>query len=404
MAKISKSGPLLFRRSDLPLEVVILLTGSIALLITGILLFPVHYGALPYYENGLYGLFLVIFGLQMVMLGKTPFGDLPRTKLSLVIAVIVASCGIVACFIPSFNRLPRLLLFVCFGPGGLVLLIQMFLFKDRFRTWLRYRGIFWHLIAGCLGVYVLSMLIGLLILKHDLFPVPITAVVILIYGLAVLYLACVLWQIYKRYPEAAKPIGGDVGPSVDQIMLLFTGIFMLILGGALIPVNLGLLPFSVSAQIGLLIFIFAIQMLASGSTPIGTFPRSWFIIILGFILAGLGTISCIIPDILVTQLTTLVGVLNILGGIIGLTKIFTTNKRQSDMPNEHIKLLYKLLLAQIILNLLAIMFGTSMLIKDLIPNLAIGIILTANGGVLLYLLHILVIIDRMRGSINVAHN
>ncbi len=379
-----------------------LLTGSIALMIAGILLFPVHYGTLPYYENGLFGLFLVIFGLQILMLGKTPLGDLPTTKLSIVMAIIIASCGIVACFIPIFNRLPRLLLFVCFGLGGLVHLLQMFLFKDRFQRWVSYRGTFWHLIAGCLVVYVLSILIGLLILKQDIFSVPVTAVLILIYGLAVFYLACVIWQIYMRYPEASKPIMGDIELSTDHIMLLFIGIFMLILGGALIPVNLGVLPFSVSGQIGLLVFIFAIQMLSTGNTPIGPFPRSWLIILLGFTFAGLGGISCIIPDILVTQLTTLVGVLNIFGGLIGLIKTFTTHKRQPDMPNEHIKLLYKLLLAQIILNLLAMMFGASMLMKDLIPNLAIGVILAANGAVLLYLLHILVIIDRMQRNISVA--
>ncbi len=43
------------------------------------------------------------------------------------------------------------------------------------------------------------------------------------------------------------------------------GIFMLLLGGLWIPVNLGLLPFSGSAQLGLLMVIFAVQMLASGN-------------------------------------------------------------------------------------------------------------------------------------------
>ena len=55
-----------FDRSDVPLEVVILLLAGIALLITGILLFPVYAGTLPYYENGLYGLLLFIFALHAV--------------------------------------------------------------------------------------------------------------------------------------------------------------------------------------------------------------------------------------------------------------------------------------------------------------------------------------------------
>jgi hypothetical protein len=197
-----------FKEADLPLEVVILLIGGMALLITGILLFPVSDGTLPYYENGVYGLLLVIFALQMITLGKTPFGDIGRSKLSLAVGVIIAAVGIVTCFIPTFNRLPRMLLFLCFGPGGFLLLLQMVLSRDKLRTWVRYGGIFQHLILACSGVYVLSMLIALLVWKQSLLPTPMTAVVILIYGLAVFYLAGVLRKIYRAYPEAATPPQG----------------------------------------------------------------------------------------------------------------------------------------------------------------------------------------------------
>ncbi|MBF0530827.1 MAG: hypothetical protein HQK55_16475, partial [Deltaproteobacteria bacterium] len=114
----------------------ILLIGGIALLITGVLLFPVSYGALPYYENGLYGLFLIIFALQMITLGKTPFRDMPRSKLLLTVGVMIAAVGIVTCFIPSLNRLPRILLFICFGPGGFLLFLQMCFARDKLRAWL----------------------------------------------------------------------------------------------------------------------------------------------------------------------------------------------------------------------------------------------------------------------------
>ena len=83
---------------------------------------------------------------------------------------------------------------------------------------------------------------------------------------------------------------------------------MLLLGILLIPVNLSQLPFSGSAQLGLLMVIFAIQMLASGSTPIGLFPRNWLMIIFGLLFAALGIISSIIPGILVKPLTILIGV------------------------------------------------------------------------------------------------
>ena len=64
------------KEADLPLEVVLLLIAGMAFLITGALLFPIANGNLSYYENGLYGLIMVIFALQITILGKTQFGDM----------------------------------------------------------------------------------------------------------------------------------------------------------------------------------------------------------------------------------------------------------------------------------------------------------------------------------------
>jgi hypothetical protein len=385
----------LLKEADLPLEVVILLIAGMTLLITGFLLFPVSAGALPYYENGLYGLFLVVFALQMITLGKTPFGAMRRSKLSLAVGVVIAAVGIVTCFVPDiFSRLPRLLLFLCFGPGGLLLLLQMCFAPEKLRTWVKYGGIFRHLILGCSAVYVLSMLIALLLWKQSLLTTPLTAGVILFYGVAIVYLAGVLRKIYGTYPQAEQHQNGDFGLSTDQAMILLMGIFMLLLGVLLIPLNLGLLPFSGSAQLGLLMVIFAVQMLASGSTPIGPFPRSWLMILFGLLFAALGIVSCIIPEILVLPLTVLVGVLNILGGVITLAKIGIPRLRKPKGPRGSVPpALGKLFAAQLTMNLLAIMFGTSMLIPQLIPGLVLGVILAANGCVFLYLLHILIVLD-----------
>ena len=148
---------MVFKEADLPLEVVILLLGGMALLITGVLLFPVSVGVLPYYQNGLYGLLLVIFALQMITLGKTPFGDMRKSKLLVAVGVMIAAVGIVTCFVPVFNRLPRILLFLCFGPGGFLLLVRMCIARDKFRAWVKYGGIFHHLTSWMLlGICVLD--------------------------------------------------------------------------------------------------------------------------------------------------------------------------------------------------------------------------------------------------------
>lgn len=389
------------KEADLPLEVVILLIGGMTMLITGILLLPVAAGSLPYFENGLYGLLLVMFSLQIVTLGKTPFGDVRRSNAVIALGLVIAAVGIAACFVPDiFGQLPRILLILCFGPGGLLLLLQMCCAKDKLRSWATYGGIFWHLIAGCSLVYVLSMVIALLIWQQHLLTTSMTAGVGLVFGLAIFYLAGVLWKLYGRYPEAGRPPQGDIQLSTDQALILVMAVFMLLLGILLTPVNLGLLPFSGSAQLGLLMVIFAVQMLASGSTPIGPFPRSWLMILFGLLFAALGIVSCIIPEILVRQLTVVVGVLNILGGVIILWQICMPRLRKSEEPRAPVPpVVNKLFAAQLIMNLLTILFGTSMLVSNLIPGLVIGVILGANGCVILYLVHLMVVLDKMQRSL-----
>jgi len=402
MSEMNSVKCLLFKEANLPLEVVILLIGGMTMVITGSLLFPVSAGALPYYENGLYGLLLVIFALQIITLGKTPFGEMRRSMLLLVVGVMIAAAGIVTCFIPISNRLPRILLFLCFGPGGFLLLIQMCFLRDKLRAWVKYGGIFRHLIAGCTAVYMLSILIALLIWKQSPDTIPMAAAVVLIYGLAIFYLAGVLRKVYRNYPEAEKRTGRDIKLSTEQAMLLLTGIFMVLLGGLLIPVNLGLLPFSGSAQLGLLMVIFAFQMLAAGSTPLGNFSRSWPVIAAGLLFAAPGIVSCIIPGILVAPLTLLVGVLNILGGLIALVKIYLSRPAPSgETPDPASTLLARLFTVNLTMNLLQIMFGTSMLIPNLVPGLIIGVILAVNGCVLLYLLYILILLDIIKSNMEV---
>ena len=132
---LSRLGALkrrLFERADLPLEPAILLIAGMTMLIAGVLLFPVSFGMLPYYENGLYGLLLFMFALQTVTLGKTPFGDVRRSKPLLAGGVGIAALGIVTCFVPDvFGRIPRAALFLCFGPGGVLLLAQMLFTKEK---------------------------------------------------------------------------------------------------------------------------------------------------------------------------------------------------------------------------------------------------------------------------------
>lgn len=379
-----------------------LLICAMAMVITGLLLFPVASGTLGYYEDGLYGLLLVIISLQIITLGKTPFGDVRRSRVVFVVGSLIAAVGIVTCFVPDLTgEIPRLLLFVCLGPGGLMLLVRALLDEGKVRTWWRMAGVGRHLVVAASSVYVLSMVASGLLLFHGALSATSTALVVLLFGIAIGYLAGVLRIVYGQYPEAQTAYP-DNELSTDQSLILLTGLFMVLLGALLIPVNLGALPFAGSAQLGLLMVIFAVQMLASGNTPLGPFPRSWLMIGFGPVFAGLGIVSCIIPDILVLPLTVLVGLLNIASGAITLVKTGLSAIHSSDGSGAPVPaILVRLAVVQLFMGVLAIAFGTSMLVAQLIPGLILGAVLVANGFVLLYLLRLLIVVERLQSEAQV---
>jgi hypothetical protein len=57
-------------------------------------------------------------------------------------------------------------------------------------------------------------------------------------------------------------------------ILILVGVLLTLLGLLLFPVNLGIILFSPDGQLGLLMVIVAIQMMAIGETPLGQYKRS----------------------------------------------------------------------------------------------------------------------------------
>ncbi|NLI96370.1 MAG: hypothetical protein GX436_06640, partial [Synergistaceae bacterium] len=69
---------------------------------------------------------------------------------------------------------------------------------------------------------------------------------------------------------------------------------------------------------------------------------------------------------------------------------------RGEGPREPVPpVLARLTAVQVTMNLVSILFGASMLIANLIPGRIIGVILAANGGLLLYLLHLLGLVEKM---------
>ncbi len=392
-----------FRESDLTLEVAILLLAGMAMLILGILLFPIYAGSLPYNENGLFGLMLVVYALQIISMGKTPFGDIQRSRAVIIFGAVVASVGIITCFIPDiFGRFPRFLLILFLGGGGLSLLWQMFYSEEKFRLWRKMGGIFNHLVFGCGAVYFLQISFAVLMIKQGTITAPFMAFVVLLYGFSITYLAVVLQKVYRLYPSAQKSPAVDGGMSMNNAMILLMSIFMLLLGLLLVPVGFGRLPFSGSAQLGLLMVLFSISMLVLGDTPIGSFPRTRLIIVFGFVFAALGIVSCIIPDVLLELLTLMVGILNIAGGGVGLVKVIVQSlkSRKTSVPVPAI--LLKINTALLVMNALTILFGAGMLVSGLLPGYIVGLVLAANGVVFFYLFSQMISLEKVQQSGNAS--
>lgn len=393
---------MVFKKADIPIDLVILVIAGLTMVIAGLLLFASYAGKVSYYENGLFGLLIFIYALQITVLGKTPFGDVPQRPLSvLILGIFVACIGIITCFIPDLLKgIPRFILFICFGPGGILLLLQMFFSKDKFPLWRKKGGILMTLAVNCTAVYSLSVFISILLIDKNYISGGLISFSVLLYGVLVFTLTAVLFKIYALYPDAAERPSAGVQLSDDRAVILITGVFMVLLGILLIPVTIGLLPFSGSAQLGLLVVIMSIQMIAFGNTPLRSFTRTWPLVFMGLIFASMGIISCIVPGILVPCLTLIIALLNIGGGVIPLVKMIHSRSRKKGRGSADVpSIIKKLFLTQSTLNILSIVFGVSMLINNLIPGPVIGVVLTANGIVLLYLISILAKIDEMKKAL-----
>lgn len=186
---------------------------------------------------------------------------------------------------------------------------------------------------------------------------------------------------FSLFREASLPL------SLAVIVLL--GVLLFVLGILLFPVNLGLLPFSPDGQLGLLMVLNALQMMAMGNTPLGQFRRSWMIVVIGIGFASMGIFSCIVPGILTPVIQDLLGILNIGGGVIFLSTGFMPTYRAIQNPPPDmvslVPLYKKMLKTQTLLNIVSIAFGITMLIPGLVSGFIIAGIVIING-ILLFML------------------
>ena len=195
------------------------------------------------------------------------------------------------------------------------------------------------------------------------------------------------------YQKDGTGLFREVSLPLPVAIVLPVAVLLVLLGLLLFPVNQGMLPFSPDGQLGLLLVIMAIQMLALGDTPVGQYRRSRLLMATGIAFAAMGAVSCIVPGLLTGVIQILLGLLNITGGAVLLTKRFIPMLHDfRNPPTEPVALppiLKQLLATQTVLNVVSITFGITMLVPGLAPGTAIAAIVVLNGLLLFVLVSIL---------------
>lgn len=277
---------------------------------------------------------------------------------------------------------------------------------------MREAGILRSLTLACALVYALTILSGLVTLFSGLRSDPRTAILVMFYGMSFFYLSWCVWKVGRIYPgdklnesTSASPdfnrtesepsfvLFREASLPLSPAILILLGFLITLLGLLLFPVSLGMLPFSPDGQLGLMLTIMAIQMLALGDTPLGQYTRSWRIIIVGIVFAGLGVVSCIVPGILTGMIRVFLGVLNIMGASLFFFRQFLQKRDEpgggSQAPILVHPIVRKLGRTQIIINSVTLAFGVSMLLPGLVSGFIVAGILVINGALLFMLASLL---------------
>jgi uncharacterized membrane protein HdeD (DUF308 family) len=400
---------------DLSIEVVLLIVGGLFFLLFGVLLFLIDKGMLPYSEGSMYGLFVVLISMQIITMGKTPFGDVLRSWLVVIFGLLAAMLGTLAIFYPDYlDNTIRIIAGLIVLITGALGLLQLFTAKDKARIWMKVAGILRKLTVACALVYSIEIILGIITLLPGIMPNQMTAVLLVIFGASIFFLA---WCIHvashqygsssaKMIPNSSHPKGGSIlfretSLTVGDTFSIYQGFLLIILGILVLFMILGIFPsFNSDGQLGLLLVLTSLQLLALGQFIGSDFSRSWPMIAVAILCAAAGIFSCIVPGILTGVVQPIIGIQNIItGGLLLATKIIAPTvygiRHPPAEPARLPPIVKRLYLAFTVTGIVAILFGINMLAPLLLPGL-LGMIIYA------ILLPLLVIVMGFMSLITVA--
>jgi hypothetical protein len=171
---------------------------------------------------------------------------------------------------------------------------------------------------------------------------------------------------FSLFREASLPLASAFS--------IFQGVLLILLGLLVYGVEFGGIPLNSSGQLGLLLVLTSLQVLALGQLLGGQYRRSWWLMTIGIVFAGMGIVSCIVPGILIDVIRTLLGLQNIITGVLflALQLVVPTVHGARSPPAEPVTLpplMKRLGLIVTLLMIVSIVFGLNMLAPVLLPSL-----------------------------------
>lgn len=169
------------------------------------------------------------------------------------------------------------------------------------------------------------------------------------------------------FREISLPVGNSFS--------VFQGVLMILLGSLILLRVLGVFPpLNADSELGLLLVLTSLQMLALGEVVGSHLTRSWLLITIGMVFAALGIFSCIVPGILTDVIEPLLGIQNLITGIVLLTTqiIAPTLYGIRKPPAQKITLppiIKKMYVVITITSIVIILFGINALAPLLLPSL-----------------------------------
>ncbi len=322
----------LFAESDNSVETLLIQLVGLFMVLSGILLEINSFIGINFDNNTYYGLFFVVTAV-IVQIFHNPLGLKRRSYIIQISGIVLLVTGIISCLIPGVIPNCSIIVGLILCACGIIQFGQFFSSDSKINR---------KLIPGILIVVTggLSIILGIISLMD--MPSLILGFTMIVYGISLVLLSWSNRLIHKK--------GSYL---IDALLLL--SIYLIMLSVLLIPAKLLHLPFSPGGELGLLLFIFAVQMITSGETPVGLYKRSKVMVIIGFIFAIIAIITCTVPDMIEGITRILIGIMLITGGIIGITE------RLIQIVQKTISSDRRILFVRTVVNFMAIIIGVNML-------------------------------------------